>query len=796
MIGRRPPQSVVAASAALLLLLSSAAAGVVAGRSALPASGARDAAAATPTAVSADATRLVSTGAQQVVTETAIVPVGATISGEILSQTIGVKFDALQLCRLAPAITNDDLGRNGNCVDGQTNADGTFSVGGLPSGTYILQAGHPFNSSSPGGFYGPGGFAASAAQATPIAVTAPGTVAGITVNLPSPLVDVVLSGKVTGVGGDAAGLAGVRIDLCPVPTFTDCAGSLSVSGGIYAVPGLQNQNYAVRFSAPVGSTYLARTWLGPNGTAVFDPSAAQLINPTTSGPINFAEITGHTWTGTLRTTTGAPINGATVSACLGNGFCVGGRTNKAGAFKVNGLQTGTWSLNYIRPTGVSWASGGWNNDGLAFDGFRLPAGFSIRSTDFTPSGFLDRDISTDIRAIGDNYLLQFIAKMSSGKAAVGVPVTACTPMYLGKPLPTACESGITDGHGIAKIGLSIPGPYIFQIGRGAGGTTGGWFRPGTGFVPLYPQASAVSVGTAVYPSVTNRQPKPGATNVSQTGNITFHLSDAVCGKATLLGVHLIDPSAGTGVPARATLNCKTDVLTLDPLNSLLPQHLYEAEFEGVIGEHARPFPPTGWTFKTGGKAQAELFTFTVTTSGSGHGHVSIEVSSSQHQDCPPDCTIKVPKGHHMSLQAIPFDGSTFGGWSGGGCAGVMTPHCELDVNGATTIDARFDPAAPAFKVAIGGRWFHNGPGDSSFFGCGSSTPALPGAAWTDVITVPSGATTTRSGTLDAAGKATFTLPINTYGDYVQLFTVTSGGIMASATTTTSVTSSQGSGPCQ
>ena len=56
-------------------------------------------------------------------------------------------------------------------------------------------------------------------------------------------------------------------------------------------------------------------------------------------------------------------------------------------------------------------------------------------------------------------------------------------------------------------------------------------------------------------------------------------------------------------------------------------------------------------------------------------------------DCGPKCKASYQIGSEVTLTATPSSGSTFRGWSGGGCTGTGT--CALTINKATTVKATF-----------------------------------------------------------------------------------------------------------
>src|SRR5205814_7153823 len=56
-------------------------------------------------------------------------------------------------------------------------------------------------------------------------------------------------------------------------------------------------------------------------------------------------------------------------------------------------------------------------------------------------------------------------------------------------------------------------------------------------------------------------------------------------------------------------------------------------------------------------------------------------------DCGATCSASFDSGTFVTLTATPATGSTFTGWSGGGCFGTGT--CSVTLNAATTVAATF-----------------------------------------------------------------------------------------------------------
>ncbi len=81
-------------------------------------------------------------------------------------------------------------------------------------------------------------------------------------------------------------------------------------------------------------------------------------------------------------------------------------------------------------------------------------------------------------------------------------------------------------------------------------------------------------------------------------------------------------------------------------------------------------------------------TLTVTKSGTGTGTVT---ANSGAINCGATCSDIYP-GTVVTLTATPAGGSSFTGWSGGGCSGTGT--CVVTVDAAKTVNAQFDTGVP------------------------------------------------------------------------------------------------------
>ncbi len=81
--------------------------------------------------------------------------------------------------------------------------------------------------------------------------------------------------------------------------------------------------------------------------------------------------------------------------------------------------------------------------------------------------------------------------------------------------------------------------------------------------------------------------------------------------------------------------------------------------------------------------QGQFYSLTVTKAGTGSGTVS-----GTNISCGADCSESYSQGTQVTLTAAAASGSTFGGWSGGGCSG--TGSCVVTMNSNQSVTATFN----------------------------------------------------------------------------------------------------------
>lgn len=120
-----------------------------------------------------------------------------------------------------------------------------------------------------------------------------------------------------------------------------------------------------------------------------------------------------------------------------------------------------------------------------------------------------------------------------------------------------------------------------------------------------------------------------------------------------------------------------------------------------------------------------LRSLNITASGTGIGTVNSDLGGiscfASLGTVSGTCANTFFEGTVVTLQAIPGGNSTFGGWTGD-CAGVTQPTCQVTMNAARTVNARFDAPVPVTITGNG-----NGNGTVSSIPIGISC-TLQGAA--------------------------------------------------------------------
>jgi hypothetical protein len=270
---------------------------------------------------------------------------GANISGTITRASDGQPVQGVSVSIL-DAVT----GAGGFSGSSTTGADGTYTIYGLPSGSYKLRT-NPNNTGLATQWYSN---APNQNSATPLTVTAGIPTAGINFSL--------------GTGGNISGTITRASDGQPVPgvnvhtnDFTTnsyvTTGSMTAADGSYTIYGLAPGNYRPRVNA--GNTGLtSQYYLNAN---YYTSTPVAVTSGLTTTNINFNVPAGASISGIVtRASDGQPIADLLVRAysTAANGgvdWNLAGTTQYDGSYTITGLPAGTYKVA-IDPIGSQYAT--------------------------------------------------------------------------------------------------------------------------------------------------------------------------------------------------------------------------------------------------------------------------------------------------------------------------------------------------------------------------------------------------------------------------------------------------------
>ncbi|MBW9094297.1 carboxypeptidase regulatory-like domain-containing protein [Microbacterium jejuense] len=275
-----------------------------------------------------------------------VLSVGATISGVVTDES-GAPVQGVSVRATAVG------GWTGSY--GLTDAHGAYRVAALAAGSYNIEF-TPLAGSGPvaGEWYDD---AASQAEAAPVTVAAGGAATGI---------DAVLApaGSIAGVVTDTTGAptsyAYVGVYRATAGDFPQWVTSMSTdASGAYRVDGLAVGDYKVQFSAMNG---LLGEWYDDAADAASATVVSVAGGATTT--VDGELAIGATLTGVVTDEAGNPVSDVRVWAhpVEGEGFAIGGGSGSDGTYRIPGLPSGDYRVEFDTSATAASVVGEWWND--------------------------------------------------------------------------------------------------------------------------------------------------------------------------------------------------------------------------------------------------------------------------------------------------------------------------------------------------------------------------------------------------------------------------------------------------
>ena len=201
-------------------------------------------------------------------------------------------------------------------------------------------------------------------------------------------------------------------------------------------------------------------------------------------------------------------------------------------------------------------------------------------------------------------------------------------------------------------------------------------------------------------------------------------------------------------------------------NRLLSGIIIPLIFTSACGRDATTTAPTigSPSFSHGGGRNT--VTLQVNKSGTGTGTVT---SSPSGISCGSSCSKSFSSGTVVTLTASPSAGSTFAGWSGGGCSG--TANCTLTLTSNTTVTATFNTSGGGGGLTLTVNKVQSGAGSGSVSSspsgiscdptCSASFPAGTSITLNELVSTGQFAGWSGGGCSGTSPSCTLTLTANT-----------------------------------
>jgi hypothetical protein len=288
---------------------------------------------------------------------------------------------------------------------------------------------------------------------------------------------------------------------------------------------------------------------------------------------------------------------------------------------------------------------------------------------------------------------------------------------------------------------------VTKSGTGSGTVTGGGINCGTTCSDIYP-GTLVTLTAAAAPGSTFIGWSGSGCSGTGTCAVTVSVARTVNAQFDLgpqtLTVATAGAGTGTVTSVPAGINCGATCSFAFPGGSSVTLTATPAAGSTFGGWSGSGCSGTGTCTVTMSSAQSVTATFNqqsfnlaVSKSGTGAGTVT---SAPAGITCGATCTAPFVSGTIVTLTASPSVGSTFIGWSGGGCSGTGT--CMVTLSAATTVNAQFDLVPQTLTVIRAGAGTGTVTSVPAGINCGATcSSAFPGGSSVTLMATPAAGST-------------------------------------------------------